>query len=203
MTPARFLALGDSYTIGEGVTAGEAWPAQLVRALRARGVGISDAEVIARTGWRTWHLEQGIVQRAPVGPFRLVTLLIGVNDQYNGVLSGVYRTAFLQVLARAVALAGGESSRVIVVSIPDWGVTPFGSGRNAARMASEIDTYNRINREAASTAGAHYAEITDLTRADPGAVTDDGLHPNSAMYAQWAERIRPAAEEILMQRPSV
>src|SRR5437867_870540 len=134
----RYLALGDSYTIGEGVAEQERWPVQLVRLLRHRGVAIADPEIIARTGWTTEELAAAIAQHPPRGPYALVSLLIGVNDQYRGGDPEAYRPRFAALLAQAISFAGNDARRVIVLSIPDWGVSPFAAGGDRARIAAEI-----------------------------------------------------------------
>jgi len=200
-SPQRYLALGDSYTIGEGVADASRWPAQLVRALRARGVAIAEPEIVARTGWTTDELDAAITARlakdALGGQYRLVTLLIGVNNQYRGQPVEEFRTGLRALLKRAIGFAGGDAARVIVVGIPDWGVTPFNTAKDGARIAREIDAYNAVNRAEAELAGAHWVEITDLTRASPRDVVADGLHPSAAMYAKWVERIAPVAAKIV------
>ena len=197
----RYLALGDSYTIGEGVADSSRWPAQLARALRARGVAIAEPEIVARTGWTTDELDAGITARRAKdglgGPYGLVTLLIGVNDQYRGRPVEEFRTGLRALLTRATGFAGGDATRVIVVGIPDWGVTPFNTSKDAPRIAREIDAFNAVNRAEAERAGAHWVEITDVTRASPRDVVADGLHPSAAMYAHWVERIAPVAAKIL------
>jgi lysophospholipase L1-like esterase len=198
--PQRYLALGDSYTIGEGVADSSRWPAQLVRALRARGAAIAEPEIVARTGWTTDELDAAITARlakdALGGQYGLVTLLIGVNNQYRGQPVEEFRTGLRALLKRAIGFAGGDAARVIVVGIPDWGVTPFNTSKDGARIAREIDAYNAVNRTEAGLAGAHWVEITDLTRASPRDVVADGLHPSAAMYATWVERIAPVAAKI-------
>ena len=124
--PYRYLALGDSYTIGESVAVDEGWPVQLVTALRTQGINISDPEIIAKTGWTTGELAEGIALAQPQGPYDLVSLLIGVNNQYRGLSEEQYREQFVGLLETAVTLTGNNPNRVFVVSIPDWGVTPFG-----------------------------------------------------------------------------
>jgi lysophospholipase L1-like esterase len=197
----RYLALGDSYTIGEGVADSSRWPAQLARALRARGVAMADPEIVARTGWTTGELDAGITARLARdglgGPYGLVTLLIGVNNQYRGLPVEAFRLELKALLQRAVGFAGGDAGRVIVVGIPDWGVTPFNASKARAQIAREIDAFNAVNRAEAEHAGAHWVEVTDLTRASPGDVVADGLHPSGAMYAKWVERIAPVAAKIL------
>jgi lysophospholipase L1-like esterase len=200
-TLVRYLALGDSYTIGEGVDAGDTWPSQLVRALNARGISIAAPEIIAETGWTTADLVREIGRANPMGPFGLVTVLSGVNNQYRGISVQVYRGQFQRLLRRAVALAGA-SDHVIVVSIPDWGVTPFNTRRSRVRVAQAIDSFNRANRRESALVGAHWVDITDLSRDDPLAVASDGLHPNAAMYTRWVGRIAPVATHVLRGSPS-
>ena len=147
-THARYLALGDSYTIGESVPSAENFPHQLASAL-----GLGEPQIIAKTGWTTDELNAAIDAANPQGPYDLVTLLIGVNNQYRGRDAEQYRGEFTALLRRAIGFAGGDASNVVVVSIPDWGVTPFAEGRDRAKIASEIDRYNAINREEAMRAG--------------------------------------------------
>lgn len=190
----RVLALGDSYTIGEKVDSSERWPVQLVRMLRARQVAVADPQIVARTGWTTDELAAGINAAAPAGPFALVTLLIGVNNQYRGRDAERYRAEFVSLLAQAVEFAGGKVERVVVLSIPDWGVTPFAAGRDRAKIAAEIDHFNAIGREESRRAGAAWVDITPVSReAHEGWTTADGLHPSARQYARWAERaLEPA-----------
>ena len=139
----RFLALGDSYTIGETVDSAGRFPVQLARALRARKLNVADPEIVARTGWTTDELAAGIEIAAPAGPYSLVSLLIGVNNQYRGRDAEKYRAEFKSLVARAVEFAAGKPSRVLVLSIPDWGVTPFAAGRVARRSPSRSTTSTR------------------------------------------------------------
>lgn len=186
-TPRRYLALGDSYTIGESVDASERFPVQLARALN-----IGEPQIIARTGWTTDELNAAIDAADPQGPFDLVTLLIGVNNQYRGRSADEYRTQFAALLQRAIGFAGGDASKVVVVSIPDWGVTPFAEGRDRAKIAREIDQFNAINREEASRAGAKWVDITPISRRnDPALVAGDGLHPSGKQYTEWVKAIAP------------
>jgi lysophospholipase L1-like esterase len=204
LSAARFLALGDSYTIGEGVERSERWPALLTEALRGAGVALAAPEIIARTGWTTWELDAAIDEARPRGPYELVTLLIGVNDQYRGEPVAAYEPRFDGLLERAIGFAGGASSRVVVVSIPDWGLTPFASGRDRAAIAQALDAYNAANRRLAEARGARYVDIAAASREawrDParatGALAADGLHPSGALYARWAELALPAAVAAL------
>lgn len=199
----RFLALGDSYTIGEAVSADERWPVRLAALLRARGIAVAEPEIVARTGWTTDELSDGIDAAHPRGPFDLVTLLIGVNNQYRGRSSTEYRSQFGQLLARAIAFSGGRADHVIVLSIPDWGVTPFAAGRDRTRIAREIDELNAISREEALRAGARYVDVTAISRRaahEPGLVAHDGLHPSAPMYDEWARATLPVAAAIVAPR---
>ena len=187
--PMRLLALGDSYTIGEGVPQGQRWPEQWAARRRARGAATAPPVIVARTGWSTGELLEGIAAADPRPPFDRVTLLIGVNDQYRGRPLDDARADFAVALSRAVEFAGGDAKHVWVLSIPDWGVTPFASGRDRAAIAAEIDLFNAAFRERAARIGAHWLDITTLSRRhgeDPRWLTADGLHPSGAAYAEWA-----------------
>jgi lysophospholipase L1-like esterase len=199
---ARYLALGDSYTIGEAIAVGGRWPVQLAALLRQRGAAVGEPEIVARTGWTTAELAAGTDAAAPRGPFALVSLLIGVNDQYRGGRPEDYRAGFAAMLRRAIAFAGGQPGRVIVLSIPDWSVTPFAvkGGRDLPRIASEIRQFNAINREETDRAGARYVDITPVSEralGDGALLAADGLHPSAAMYAEWARLAVPAATAAL------
>jgi len=198
----RYLALGDSYTIGEQVEAAERWPGRLTALLRAGGIAIDGPEIVARTGWTSGDLLAAVEQAAARGPYDLVTLRAGVNDQYRGTPAGDYRPAFRLLVARGVALAGGEAGRLVVLSIPDWGATPFAAGRDRARIAREIDRFNDVNREETLRAGGRYVDVTADTRreAAPGGaprVTPDGLHPSAAVHDGWARLVLPQARAAL------
>ena len=200
--PRRFLALGDSYTVGEGTTPAGRWPERLAARLRAAGTDIGDPEIIARTGWTTDELEAAIDAAAPRGPFALATLLIGVNNQYRGRGLDEYRAQFAALLDRAIALAGGAPGRVRGPSIPDWGVSPFArqDPRGAARIAAEIDAFNAAAAAACAACGVAFVDITATTRArgaEPAMLADDGLHPSAAMHALWVEALLPPARRLL------
>jgi lysophospholipase L1-like esterase len=184
----RYLALGDSYTIGESVPEEGRFPNQL-----ARELGIAPPQIIAKTGWTTDELNAAIDAANVSGTFDLVTLLIGVNNQYRGRDAEQYRGEFAALLQRAIGFAGGDAKKVVVVSIPDWGVTPFAEGRDRAKISAEIDRYNAINREEATRAGARYADITPISRgSDPALVAADGLHPSAKQYGEWVRVIAGA-----------
>jgi lysophospholipase L1-like esterase len=199
-TPLRLLFLGDSYTIGESVDEAGCWPRQLVDSLRRRNVSVADPMIIARTGWTTDELAAAIEAQNPQGPFDLVTLLIGVNNQYRGRPAEEYRGEFTELLQRAIAFAGNDASRVIVISIPDWGVMPFAEGRDRAKIAKEIDAFNAINWEESVRAGTHYVDVTPISREAnrrPALIATDGLHPSAEQYRLWVELIEPKALKAL------
>ncbi len=199
----RYLALGDSYTIGESVPENERWSNQLADLLRASPqLDGRDVEVtiIARTGWTTAELWQGIEMRAIQPPYDMVSLLIGVNNQYRGYDINEYREQFRFLLEKAIEYAGDKPANVFVLSIPDWGVTPFAAGRDAAKIAQEIDSFNAVNREEAEKLGVAYVDVTPVSREaanDPSLIAGDGLHPSGRMYAEWAKLTLPIALEIL------
>ena len=195
----RFLALGDSYTIGERAEPAERWPVQLAVALRRDGINMGDPEIIARTGWTTGDLLAAMDQAKPAGPYDLVGLLIGVNNEFQGRDEDEYRREFGVLLDRSIALAGGRAGRVVVLSIPDWGVTPFASYSGAIRpqVATAIDRFNAINKELTQKAGAAYVDITPISRSHPEMIVSDGLHPNGAQYALWVKQALPAVEKGL------
>ena len=195
-TPVRFLALGDSYTIGERVPVSDRWPVQLAAALRARGVSMVEPVIVARTGWTTGELLSAIGEQELRGPFEIVSLLIGVNNQYRGGGLDEYRSEFGILLQHAIDFAGGAPDRVIVLSIPDWGVTPFAASRDPERISAEIDRFNEVNREEAERAGARYVNVTLVSRqaaTDLELVAADGLHPSDKMYAAWVSLALPEA----------
>jgi lysophospholipase L1-like esterase len=200
LTDARFLALGDSYTIGEAVPESERWPVLVAMELRKQGITIQDPRIIAKTGWTTEELDDAIDAARPEGTFELVTLLIGVNDQYRARDAEAYRAAFSKLLNRAVAFAGHAAKRVIVVSIPDWGVTPFATGRDRAAISATIDRFNAANRDETAKAGALYVDVTPISReaaGDRALLASDGLHPSGVMYEKWTRLILPVAARVV------
>ena len=202
MPPRRYLALGDSYTIGEGIAAEDRWPVQLSDALRSEGIALDAPEIIATTGWTTDELDAAIDAAAPVGPFDLVSLLIGVNDQYRGRDVALYGPAFSALLARAIGFAGGDAARVFVLAIPDWGVTPFGahSGRDTAAIARELDAYNAAAAASCAAHGVAFVDIAPVSRAQGGdaeMLAEDGLHPSAALHAEWTRLALPVARAVL------
>ena len=199
MPTIRYLALGDSYTIGELVAPKNRWSVQLAKLLETEGIQ-TDLTIIARTGWTVKELWGGIQADPPDGTYDMVSLLIGVNDQYRGYPSDGYREDFRFMLSKAIEYAGGDPKRVVVLSIPDWGFTPFAATRDTEPISQEIDEFNAINLEETKAVGAYYVDVTIISRMamdDFDLITGDRLHPSGKMYAMWAEKILPIVMEIL------
>ena len=191
----RLLALGDSYTIGESVTADSRWPTLLVDSLQHRGINALEPSIMATTGWRTDELRRGIEKARFKRTFSLVSLLIGVNNFFQGKSAASYATEFESLLKTAIKLAGGKKEHVFVLSIPDYGFTPFGQDKRA-EITAGIDDFNRINREITERLGVAYIDITPISRRgleEPDLVASDGLHPSGKMYAEWVKLIVNAA----------
>lgn len=189
----NFLALGDSYTIGESVAENERWPVQLINRLRKeKNLTCQDPRIIATTGWRTDQLKNAIAEaNLPTNHYNLVGLLIGVNNQYQHKSVDSYAPEFEELLNTAITLAGGNKTHVFVVSIPDYGFTPFGKP-NQEKISRELDVYNAMNKSIAEKLGVAYFNITDISRkglAEPMLVASDGLHPSGKMYGEWVELI--------------
>lgn len=187
-----YLALGDSYTIGEAVEQSESFPYQLVEILNAQNFQFENPKVIAKTGWTTDELHHAIQQEQVSETFDLVTLLIGVNNQYRGYAQEIYRKEFAELLELAIGFAGGGKNKVYVVSIPDWGVTEFAkqSGRDLQTISNEIDAFNTINRQEAEAKQVTYVDITPISRQaikKQTLIAGDGLHPSGKMYGEWAK----------------
>jgi lysophospholipase L1-like esterase len=192
----NYLALGDSYTIGEAVSDSGRFPVQLANALQKKGILFNSPEIIATTGWTTDELADAIKKKEPQLKKRydMVSLLIGVNNQYRERDAEEYRAQFKELLKTAIKYAEGVKSRVFVVSIPDWGVTPFAEGRDRKKIAQEIDLYNKINKEETTEEGIAYINITPESRnaaTDKTLVASDGLHPSEKMYKEWVEIMFP------------
>jgi lysophospholipase L1-like esterase len=193
MQPVRtYLALGDSYTIGEQVSLHESFPYQVVDLFRKRSLPFAAPEIIAKTGWTTDELIAGIEKTELLPVYDLVTLLIGVNNQYRGRASENYSQEFANLLKMSVGFASGKPEQVVVLSIPDWGVTPFAKNRNRQEIAEKIDTFNAINKSIALQNSVHYLDITPGTReaaTRQELLASDGLHPSSVEYKRWSEKI--------------
>lgn len=195
----RYLALGDSYTIGESVAENERWSNQLAAMLAEKNIQ-AEVAIIARTGWTTDELWQGIQVNPPQGMFDLVSLLIGVNNQYRGYDINEYREQFRFLLNKSIEYAGNDAARVIVLSIPDWGVTPFASSQNRERIARDIDAFNAVKRKESEKAGVRFIDVTPISREavnDLSLIASDDLHPSGKMYFKWAKLILPEALKIL------
>jgi lysophospholipase L1-like esterase len=195
----NYLALGDSYTIGEKVKFTENFPSQVTSILKDKGFDFGDPEIIARTGWTTNDLQAALHKAKLPDHYDFVTLLIGVNNQYRGKKAAEYAPEFESLLKQAVQYASQDSSHVIILSIPDWSVTPFGEaslpdaqGRDRKKIATQIDEYNTTNQQIAAKYKVHYIDVTKSTREvekDPSLVTSDGLHPSAKEYSKWAKGI--------------
>lgn len=198
----NYLALGDSYTIGESVGEEDRWPVQLVAALREQGIHISDPVIIARTGWTTADLLRGIEAKGELGAYDLVSLLIGVNDQFQSLSIDGYRQRLRELLQIAIEAAGSKPEHVVVLSIPDWSYTPFAETIERPDISAEIDEFNAVAREESEIAGAYYFDITPLTRPaayDQDLFADDGLHPSAKMYTLWVQMIWPRVNDLLSE----
>lgn len=185
-----YLAIGDSYTIGEMVTENERFPVQLSARFNSDSTDIAEPLIIAKTGWTTDELLAAIKEKNVKDTFSIVTLLIGVNNQYRGRDSENYRAELKQLLDIAVKYTGGKKENVFVLSIPDWGVTPFAEGKDRGKIAAEIDEYNRVKKEECEKLGVKYYDITGISRInEPELIASDGLHPSGKMYKMWVDKI--------------
>ncbi|MCX6213362.1 SGNH/GDSL hydrolase family protein [Spirosoma sp.] len=195
-----FLSLGDSYTIGESVAEADRWSVQLAGMLRKQSIDVASPAIIAKTGWTTAELQEAIKISGNRNTYSLVSLLIGVNNQYRGQSSDRYRTEFRELLQTAVQYAGGKSARVFVLSIPDWGASPFAADRDRNKIAHEIDQFNTIAKEECLKAAIAYVDITPLTRSatgDESQFASDGLHYSGKQMKLWAEKALPVAKSRL------
>ena len=195
-----FLSLGDSYTIGESVDADDRWSVQLAGMLRQDNINVANPDIIARTGWTTAELQDAIKATNNTKTYELVSLLIGVNNQYRGQSVDRYRTEFRNLLQTAIRFAGNRPARVVVLSIPDWGKSPYANGRNQEQVANEIDAFNTTAQEECDKAGITFIDITPLTRqaaGDASQFANDGLHYSGRQMKQWAEKARPTVETLL------
>ncbi|HYJ64452.1 MAG TPA: SGNH/GDSL hydrolase family protein [Parafilimonas sp.] len=195
-----WLALGDSYTIGESVKEEERFPAQTISILKSKNISFKTPEYIATTGWTTLNLLNAIAQQNPRGTYDVVSLLIGVNDQYQHFDTDSYRIHFRQCLQKAILLAGNKTDHVFVVSIPDYSVTPFAQNGDTAQIRKELEEFNAINKEITLSYNISYTDITPLTReakADSSLIAGDGLHPSGKEYEKWAKMFAPEIEKVL------
>lgn len=186
------LALGDSYTIGESVPAQDNFPNRTVQLLKNAAYNFKPAEIVAKTGWTTDELQNNINNHSFTPPYDIVTLLIGVNNQYRGRPVDSYKPEFENLLKQAIQFAGGKADHVIVLSIPDWSVTPFAAGRDRDQIAREIDAYNAANKTISENYKVLYVDITPWTREaahDLSLLASDGLHPSGKEYYRWSEKL--------------
>ena len=194
--PIQYLALGDSYTIGQSVDTSDRWPIQLDAKLKDEGFAVERTDIIAQTGWKTSDLLNAI-EDTNLEDYNLISLSIGVNNQFSGIPFEVYTYEFDELLGRIIDAAG--SSRVFIVSIPDYGVTPFGSN-NSETIAQELDEYNEYARLKCDTLNIPYINITEISRilgASEGALASDNLHPSGTQYALWVDEMIPTVRGLL------
>lgn len=198
------LALGDSYTIGEGIPIQQSWPFQLADSLHKYDISLANPDILAVTGWTTSDLLNGIEQATFNQPYDLVSLLIGVNNQYRGYEFGTYPMEFRKLLKQAINFAGGNPERVIVISIPDYGVTQFGQKKNPDKIADELERYNEAARQITKKYNVSFINITPISQkalTEPALVAKDNLHPSGLMYGQWiSKKILPVVIPKLKDR---
>jgi lysophospholipase L1-like esterase len=198
-----YLALGDSYTIGESVPIHESFPYQVTQLLRRDGFMFHAPEVIAKTGWTTDELQAAVSATRLLPSYDFVSLLVGVNNQYRGRNLEEYHSQFEALLKKTIRLTGNNSSRVIVISIPDWGVTPFAADRDRNKIGNEIDAFNEVNNQLALHHKAHYIDITPGSREaanDRSLITADGLHPSRKEYERWSKLVAEKMKEEMMKQ---
>lgn len=196
----KYLALGDSYTIGQSVQAAERFPYQTNLLLSAQGVAVNTPDIIATTGWTTTNLINALDANMPAKDYDIVTLLIGVNNQYQGKGIEEYKNEFTILLNRAIQYAGNNKMHVFVLSIPDYSVTPFAKNSDTAAIARQIDAFNLANKNITEQLGARYVDITPISReaaADAALIAADGLHPSGKQYKRWAELLAPLVKNSL------
>lgn len=195
-----FLSLGDSYTIGEGVSENYRWSVQLADMLRKDGKDVGNPDIIARTGWTTAELQDAIKTSGNQKTYDLVSLLIGVNNQYRGQSQDQYRIEFRELLQTATKFAGGNAAHVFVLSIPDWGISPYAAGQNKTKIGQEIDQFNAISEDECQKAEITYVDITLLSRSaagDDSQFASDGLHYSGKQMKLWAEKALPFVKALL------
>ena len=189
-----YLALGDSYTVGESISKKHTWPKQLVDSLKKRNIFLSEPRIIAKTGWTTDELKKAINDSSLDYPYDWVSLLIGVNNQYRGRDLDEFKLQFESLLLEAIAFSGNRKERVFVISIPDWGSMPFAKDRDPNKIAIEIDNFNQIIYEVCAFENIKFIDITPITRniySNPNWIAKDSLHPSKEQYSKWVEKIIP------------
>ncbi|MBC3538867.1 SGNH/GDSL hydrolase family protein [Rufibacter sediminis] len=198
---ATYLALGDSYTIGQSVPATERWPVYLANMLAQEGNAVGEPRIIAQTGWTTADLLQRVKAEKLDGGFGLVSLMIGVNNQYQGRSLEEFRAQFRELLSLSTTLGQKDPKNVVVLTIPDWGATPFGASRDQASISTQIKKFNEVIKAEAGAAGITVVDIYELSlqaRESPALVAPDGLHYSGLMHQQWAQRVLPEAKKKLL-----
>jgi len=199
-TGISYLALGDSYTIGESVDTHQRWPVQLAAQLKQKGIKISEPRIIAKTGWTTDELLDSLNNTDISPAYDLVSLLIGVNNQYRGYNIKQYQKEFGTLLEKAINFAGGDTTNVFVVSIPDYGVTPFGQQKEPKKIAVELNNYNAMVKNICKKYGISFIDITGISRQaleDESLIANDQLHPSAKMYSLWVQKMLPTVQKIL------
>ena len=197
-----YLAMGDSYTIGEQVQSVDSFPWQTVQILRSGGFGVYAPEIIATTGWTSYELNDAIGKTKLLNSYDIVSLLIGVNDQFRGRPTGEFLIGFEHLLQLAIGISGNHAEHVFVLSIPDWGITPFAEGKDRKKIAGEINAFNRICESSAKRFGTNYIDITADQRKDgalAGYLAVDGLHPSAKEYSKWAVKLANAIKGKFQQ----
>lgn len=197
----KYLALGDSYTIGESVEMKDRWPTQLQNKLKKIEIKLVDLKIVAKTGWTTSELISGISKDLFDPPYDLVSLLIGVNNQYRNENKNKYRSELTELIYQAIYFAGGDIGKVFVVSIPDWSSVPFAKERERNHIAEEIDIFNKIKLEQCNKIGVRFIDITPISKTtskDSELIAEDGLHPSGKMYKLWVKKILPIVNDMLV-----
>ena len=196
---SKFLALGDSYTIGASVTVDERWPVQFLNELKLYTSAIDTLQIIATSGWRVDQLKYGMDNSNLEPPYGLVSLLIGVNNQYQGQNANDFRPEFIEILEKSLKLVNNRKERFFVISIPDWGASPYGLVFDRAKVSKEIDEFNSVVKEESEKRGLRYFDITAISRRaliDRTLIASDGLHPSGEMYKLWVDKMIPEISKI-------
>ena len=196
---SKFLALGDSYTIGQSVEVNQRWPVQFLKELKSSVNAIDTLQIIARTGWRVDQLKEAMNSSNLEPPYGLVSLLIGVNNQYQGQNANDFRPEFIEILEKSIKLVNDRKERLFVVSIPDWGASPYGFGFDRAKVSKEINDFNSVVKEESEKRGLRYFDITAISRRallDRTLIASDGLHPSGKMYKLWVDKMIPVISKV-------
>ena len=188
----NYLALGDSYTIGQGVNEQERFPDQLTAKFAQKNYLVSEPLILAKTGWTTANLDAAIISENLTETFDIVTLLIGVNNQFQGRSIAKFQIQFSDLLTKAITFAKNKPENVIVVSIPDWGVSPYANSLDRAKISKEIDAFNEVKKEETLKMNAKFVDITPISRLalnNSEFIASDNLHFSGEMYGLWVEEI--------------